>query len=181
MSKSAKKILDTAEQLFYRQSINGVGVDLIRDLSGCSKTTMYTYYKNKQQLVESVLLARDEKFRQSLMVAVGASTGIHALTKILDWHVQWFHADDYKGCLFVRAVAECDDDQQIREIALQHKLWIKELIATHCKSIIGSDVFAEMFYTVLEGMISRFLVEGYDQELAESTKNMLNKMMITLS
>ncbi len=47
MSKSALKILDTAEKLFNENSFVGVGVDLIRDESGCSKTTMYTYYKNK--------------------------------------------------------------------------------------------------------------------------------------
>ena len=40
MSKSAHKILDTAEKLFYENSFVGVGVDLIRDESGCSKTTM---------------------------------------------------------------------------------------------------------------------------------------------
>jgi hypothetical protein len=51
MSKSALKILDTAEKLFNENSFVGVGVDLIRDESGCSKTTMYTYYKNKNQLI----------------------------------------------------------------------------------------------------------------------------------
>ena len=66
MSKSAQKILATAEKLFNENSFVAVGVDLIRDESGCSKTTMYTYYKNKSHLVESVLIARNEKFKQSL-------------------------------------------------------------------------------------------------------------------
>ena len=48
MSKSADKILKTAENLFNKHSFVAVGVDLIRDESGCSKTTMYTYFKNKQ-------------------------------------------------------------------------------------------------------------------------------------
>ncbi|MCW1290083.1 TetR/AcrR family transcriptional regulator, partial [Acinetobacter baumannii] len=34
MSKSALKILDTAEKLFNENSFVGVGVDLIRDESG---------------------------------------------------------------------------------------------------------------------------------------------------
>ena len=40
MSKSAQKILATAEKLFNENSFVAVGVDLIRDESGCSKTTM---------------------------------------------------------------------------------------------------------------------------------------------
>ncbi|MFH4338231.1 TetR/AcrR family transcriptional regulator, partial [Acinetobacter baumannii] len=102
MSKSALKILDTAEKLFNENSFVGVGVDLIRDESGCSKTTMYTYYKNKNQLVKSVLVARDERFKQSLLGYVGDATGLEAINKILDWHTNWFRQDFFKGCLFVR-------------------------------------------------------------------------------
>lgn len=75
MSKSALKILDTAEKLFNENSFVGVGVDLIRDESGCSKTTMYTYYKNKNQLVKSVLVARDERFKQSLWAMLEIQPG----------------------------------------------------------------------------------------------------------
>ncbi len=96
MSKSALKILDTAEKLFNENSFFGVGVDLIRDKSGCSKTTMYTYYKNKNQLVKSVLVARDERFKQSLLGYVGDATGLEAINKILDWHTNWFRQDFLK-------------------------------------------------------------------------------------
>ena len=84
MSKSAQKILNTAEQLFNQQSFSGVGVDLIRDESGCSKTTLYTYFKNKHQLVYSVLQTRDERFRQSLLTAVQEFEGLEALEKIYE-------------------------------------------------------------------------------------------------
>ena len=106
MSKSAIKILTTAEELFNKNSFTSVGVDLIRDESGCSKTTMYTYFKNKHQLVVEVLKQRDLRFRQSLMEYVADAQGIDALEQIYDWHMLWFQQDHFKGCLFVRAVAE---------------------------------------------------------------------------
>ena len=180
MSKSAHKILDTAEKLFYENSFVGVGVDLIRDASGCSKTTMYTYFKNKNQLVKSVLQARDEKFRNSLLAYVAGETGRAALDKLIDWHLLWFQEDNFKGCLFVRAVAESHlGDQDIIMVSKEHKIWIRNLIAQYLASFSNADVLVEIIYTLIEGLISRFLVEGYDAKVAAEIKNSIRQIVDT--
>ncbi len=178
MSKSAHKILDTAEKLFYENSFVGVGVDLIRDESGCSKTTMYTYFKNKNQLVKSVLEARDEKFRNSLVAYVAGETGREALDKLIDWHLLWFQEDNFKGCLFVRAVAESHlGDQDIIMVSKDHKVWIRNLIAQYLRSMPNADALLEIIYTLIEGLISRFLVEGYDNKVAAEIKKSLRQIV----
>ncbi len=182
MSKSAHKILDTAEKLFYENSFVGVGVDLIRDESGCSKTTMYTYFKNKNQLVKSVLQARDEKFRNSLVAYVAGETGRAALDKLIDWHLLWFQEDNFKGCLFVRAVAESHlGDQDIIMVSKEHKIWIRNLIAQYLASFSNADVLVEIIYTLIEGLISRFLVEGYDIKVAAEIKNSIRQIVDTFT
>ena len=178
MSKSAQKILDTAEHLFNQHSFSGVGVDLIRDQSGCSKTTMYTYYSNKQQLVIQVLKARDLKFRQSLSTCVQGHDQLDAIHKIYDWHMDWFQTDTFKGCLFIRAVAESTaQDQTFVEIAQQHKSWIKNLIHQQVMSYKHADEITELTYNFLEALISRFLVEGFDLVQAEQNKALLDKLI----
>ena len=182
MSKSAHKILDTAEKLFYENSFVGVGVDLIRDESGCSKTTMYTYFKNKNQLVKSVLEARDEKFRNSLVAYVAGETGRAALDKLIDWHLLWFQEDNFKGCLFVRAVAESHlGDQDIIMVSKDHKIWIRNLIAQYLRSMPNADALVEIIYTLIEGLISRFLVEGYDVKVAAEIKNSIRQIVDTFA
>lgn len=178
MSKSANKILNTAEKLFYENSFVGVGVDLIRDESGCSKTTMYTHFKNKNQLVRSVLEARDTKFRQSLIAYIGNATGAQALNQLIDWHLLWFQEDNFKGCLFVRAVAESHcGDQDIITVSKEHKIWIRALIAKCLESTPHADALVEIIYTLIEGLISRFLVEGYDAKVADEIKKSMNRMV----
>jgi len=178
MSKSATKILNTAEKLFYENNFVGVGVDLIRDESGCSKTTMYTYFKNKNQLVKSVLEARDEKFRQSLLSYVADAKGREALNKLIDWHLLWFQEDNFKGCLFVRAVAESHyTDQDIIGVSKVHKIWIRNLITSYLQINPKTDSLVEMIYTLIEGLISRFLVEGYDAKVAENIKDSINQVI----
>ncbi|MCH7394056.1 TetR/AcrR family transcriptional regulator [Acinetobacter dispersus] len=182
MSKSADKILHTAEKLFYENSFVGVGVDLIRDESGCSKTTMYTYFKNKNQLVKSVLEARDEKFRQRLLDYVAEATGREALNRLIDWHLLWFQEDNFKGCLFVRAVAESHlGDQEIISVSKEHKVWIRNLIKEYLQSYSKAEMLIEVIYTLIEGLISRFLVEGYDAKVAAEIKDSINQMIDTLN
>ncbi|WP_291371069.1 MULTISPECIES: TetR/AcrR family transcriptional regulator [unclassified Acinetobacter] len=177
MSKSALKILDTAEKLFNQNSFVGVGVDLIRDESGCSKTTMYTYYKNKSQLVQSVLKARDEKFKESLFQYIGTAEGIGAINKIFDWHMEWFQQDSFKGCLFVRAVAESgQNEKDIISISKKHKQWIKDLVSAHCL-LAGHQDLSDLIYTLIEGLISRFLVDGFDPSIAALLKKNINNLI----
>ncbi|SPL70373.1 TetR/AcrR family transcriptional regulator [Acinetobacter stercoris] len=175
MSKSALKILNTAEELFNQYSFTSVGVDLIRDESGCSKTTMYTYFKNKQHLVAEVLKTRDQRFQQSLIEYVGQHTGLSALDRIYDWHINWFQTDHFKGCLFVRAVAESStEDTEILGVSKQHKIWLRAFIHQALGKNDHSQEIVELFYNVIEGLISRFLVEGFDQNIADLNKHILN-------
>lgn len=181
MSKSALKILNTAEKLFNEHSFNSVGVDLIRDQSGCSKTTMYTYYKNKNQLVNAVLLKRDHQFKFSLFNYLDDAQRENAIHKIVDWHTQWFREDTFKGCLFVRAVAESNtEDKDIIVIAQQHKKWIKQLIWQHCPPK-NQNLIAELVYTLIEGLISRFLVDGFDENVVQRIKISIDKILCSFA
>ena len=177
MSKSAEKILNTAEQLFNQYSFNAVGVDLIRDESGCSKTTLYTYFKNKQQLVAAVLQKRDNSFQQSLVDYLAGTYGVTALEKIFDWHVMWFQQQHFKGCLFVRAVAESSrQDTEILAIVQRHKHEIYALIAHHAQDLKQAQTVTELCYNFLEGLISRCLVDGFQADVVTQNK----QIMLTL-
>jgi AcrR family transcriptional regulator len=178
MSKSAQKILKTAEQLFNQQSFSSVGVDLIRDESGCSKTTLYTYFKNKHQLVYSVLQARDERFRQSLLSSVQELDGIKALEKIYDWHINWFQADHFKGCLFVRAVSESNaEETDILAISQAHKQWIRNLIQNKTTNLPQQQEISALFYLQLEGLISTVLVDGFNAQMCNQQKVLIFQLI----
>lgn len=181
MSKSADKILNTAEYLFNRDSFSGVGVDLIRDESGCSKTTLYSYFKNKKQLMMNVLEARDLRFQKSLSQYVGNATDIEALNLIYCWHIEWFKQDYFKGCLFVRAAAESlNNDSEILNISQAHKHWIYQFISAKVQTLKQPKAVVELCYLFLEGLISHFLVEGFEQKKADQTMQLMNILILQL-
>ena len=164
MSKTTQKILSTAENLFYEHGFN-VGVDTIRDVANCSKTTMYNQFGSKDKLICEVLKSRDARFRAELAHFMGENlTGWAAIEAIFQWHWSWFKQPDFNGCLFCRASAELDNrSEQIDNIINQHKSWILALIQSntqdHTKALI--------IMTMLEGLISFNLIYHSDTKLCD--------------
>src|SRR5260370_37532796 len=52
-----QRLLDAAADLFYRQGIGAVGVDLVSKAAGVSKRTLYQQFGSKDQLVAQSLEA----------------------------------------------------------------------------------------------------------------------------
>lgn len=157
MSKK-EHILNVAETLFNEFGFAAVGVDLIRDSAKVSKTSLYRYFGSKNSLIESVLMRRHQRFAGQLTSAVNAATDMNSrLDAILDWHFAWFKAINFRGCMFMHALAEFrHSDQNLSEGAVQHKLWLRTLIS-NCFSGTEYDIKnkTEAIMTLVEGMIIR--------------------------
>ncbi|MFT4020486.1 MAG: TetR/AcrR family transcriptional regulator [Acinetobacter sp.] len=172
MSKSSEKILQVAEQLFNEHGYTAVGVDLIRDQSHTSKTTMYTYFKSKNYLITEVLKVRDRRFRSSLTTAVqnGEQSTAGKIRSLFLWHFDWFKSGNFHGCMFVKVALDMPQDNKSGLIiAIQHKLWLKNFIY---ELLLGSkeiECLADTIFNILEGLIHRFLVFGYDETVAENS------------
>ena len=166
MKKTDTKILETAERLFYRDGFGHVGVDTIRDESGCAKTTMYHHFGSKEKLIHEVLKYRDGKLRASLRAFVGDEiNGRDAVCKVFDWFHQRFTAQDFNGCLFVRAAAELDDEA--KSIVVAHKRAVTDFIGAKLQPDANAQVISEQLVVLLEGMVNIYTIYAAEAELCE--------------
>ena len=166
MKKTDKKILDTAERLFYRDGFGYVGVDTIRDESGCAKTTMYNHFGSKEKLIHGVLKYRDEKLRTSLQAFVGDEVcGREAVYKVFDWFHQRFIAEDFNGCLFVRAASELD--AEAKGIVVAHKRAVTDFICAKLQPAANAQMVSEQLVVLLEGMANIYTIYAADAKLCE--------------
>ncbi|UTV30797.1 TetR/AcrR family transcriptional regulator [Photobacterium atrarenae] len=168
MSKK-EHILNVAEGLFNQLGYTAVGVDLIRDKAEVSKTSMYRHFGSKNKLIEAVLIRRHQRFEEELNAVVSAATDTDSrLNAILDWHFSWFRAVNFKGCMFMHALAEFrGHDEALAQQALKHKAWLKSLLfSTFEPGEPGAEAKTEAIMTFLEGMIIRAEfgeVSGYEE------------------
>ncbi|NRD73448.1 TetR/AcrR family transcriptional regulator [Shewanella sp. VB17] len=157
-----EQILDTAESLFNANGYTAVGVDLIRDTAGVSKTSMYRHFGSKNKLILAVLIRRHLRFKNNIGgVIYPDMTMEEKLDALIDWHFNWFNAEDFHGCMFMHAMSEFNvSDVVIADSAFMHKKWLKGLIKEIISSNLDDDERrmeskAESIMTFIEGMIVR--------------------------
>uniref|UniRef100_A0AAU3GVC1 TetR/AcrR family transcriptional regulator n=1 Tax=Streptomyces sp. NBC_01401 TaxID=2903854 RepID=A0AAU3GVC1_9ACTN len=109
MTPAARRIVETAEELFYSRGITAVGVDLIAERSGVTKRTLYNRFGSKDQLVAAYLVERDRRWWALVRAAVDASDGpVEAVTAPFEALRTW-SASNSRGCAFINALAELPD------------------------------------------------------------------------
>lgn len=158
MKKTYRLIADTAEQLFYQKGFGNVGVDEIRDQSGCSKTTLYKHFGNKDNLIFEVLKLRDLRFKQELTEAIADLDQQQSIIQIFKWHLDWYNQDDFNGCLFVRAREEIHNDIAIKELVMEHKEFIRNLIRDKLRQNPQNEAITNQLMVILEGLSNISLI-----------------------
>ncbi|MFE5585787.1 TetR/AcrR family transcriptional regulator [Kitasatospora sp. NPDC056531] len=102
------RILDAAEELFYGQGVQAVGMDAVRAASGMTLRRVYQHFPSKNDLVEAYLRRRDGRWRASLAVHVAGAGGTprDQVLAVFDWLGRWFAEPGFRGCAFVNAFGE---------------------------------------------------------------------------
>jgi AcrR family transcriptional regulator len=107
--RARERLLDTAEELFYRDGFHSVGLDRILGEVGVTKTTFYNHFRSKQELILEVLEARDQWWRKifarRLRERAGddPATQLRAIFDVLD---EFIDAEEFNGCIFVNVAVE---------------------------------------------------------------------------
>src|ERR1700675_713771 len=57
-----ERILATASELFYRETIRAIGVDTVVERSGVSKTSLYRLFNSKDALIAAFAAEKDRLF-----------------------------------------------------------------------------------------------------------------------
>lgn len=138
------RILTVADELFYQRGLHAVGVDEIVAQSGVAKTTLYTHFKSKDQLIASYLQQRSDDWRAFLDREMRESNAAPAEKIDL---VFGFLADGcadpaFRGCPFINFVAEYPDPSHPgRSVCLAHRRWLREFLAALAAAGGAADPF----------------------------------------
>lgn len=124
-----ERILNTASDLFYRFSIHTVGIDRIIAESGVAKMTFYKHFPSKARLIGEYLQRQTAVWLQMLATATrhpGLSpvARVQAIFDALDVS---FRQPPFRGCPFVRGMAEFGPDADTPEIKATIAVYFQSL------------------------------------------------------
>lgn len=102
-----ERLLAAADQLFYEEGVNTVGIDRVIEQAGVAKASLYSTFGSKDELVRAYLearfLGRKERIEKRLAKIESPREKILAVFDVLGEYVA---KADFRGCAFVRASAE---------------------------------------------------------------------------
>ena len=151
-------IISTALRLFNSYSYNSIGVDRIISESGVAKMTFYKNFPSKAKLIEECLNKRNINLQESLEAAISKCRPqdyMDHIKTIFFWYNDWFHTEDFNGCMFQKAVEEISKlyPSTIRP-AIEYKEWLTGRLKSSLEGlgIQQAIQLATLLASLLDGM-----------------------------
>ncbi|GAA3936023.1 TetR/AcrR family transcriptional regulator [Litoribacillus peritrichatus] len=156
-------VLETALKLFSENGFHATGIDKVQAESKVSKTTMYKYFKSKDDLILEVLKFRDEQFDAWISERIDfhcentfADEPVAKLFALFEALHEWFNCPNFCGCNFINACAEFNDQNHpVHKLSTEHKLnfagFIKDVLDE--SGFKAEEDFALQICILIEGAI----------------------------
>lgn len=127
-----ERVLRAAYDLFSRDGVRSVGVDMVIAEAGVAKMTLYRNFPSKEELVLAFLQRREETWthgwvRQEIERRAETPTG--RLLAVFDLFGEWFQRSDFEGCAFISILLEMSEpDSAIRRACVNHLANIRMIL-----------------------------------------------------
>ena len=123
LSGARERILDVADELFYGEGIHTIGVDAIVKKAGTAKTTLYSHFPSKDDLVATYLQRRSDQWLSYVGSALDERGGAarDRIMFVFDLLADWIAEPGYRGCPFINACAELPADHPAAIVARAHR------------------------------------------------------------
>lgn len=163
-SKKAE-IVEQVTELFYKRGFQATGMDQLVAETGISKTSIYNHFPTKDALILAALDRRDEMIRNRLfsrMRELGSGPR-EQLLALFDALHEWFSEPDFKGCMFVKACSEFQDDTNpIHQRACQHVADIVDELTRLAREakLADPEHVAQQLAVLKEGAIAMATMRG---------------------
>ncbi|HZC91043.1 MAG TPA: TetR/AcrR family transcriptional regulator [Mycobacterium sp.] len=125
-----ERLLAAADELFYAEGVQTVGIDRVIEHAGVAKATLYNTFGSKEKLVRAYLDGRHAATLGSIRTAIECHTDPRArLLAVFDAQAELFARPDFRGCAFVTAAAEAPDGGLIDSAVGDYRAEIRDLFS----------------------------------------------------
>jgi AcrR family transcriptional regulator len=123
-----ERLLAAADDLFYREGVQSVGIDRIVREAGVAKASLYNLFGSKEELVQAYLDARHTKTREQVERALTRfRTPRERLLGVFDAQGQLFTEPDFNGCAHMAASAEAQHGSPVEGATDRYRQWVRTM------------------------------------------------------
>ncbi|WP_457390711.1 TetR/AcrR family transcriptional regulator [Roseateles sp. P5_E1] len=159
-----ERLLGVASELFYKNGVRAVGIDLVIEQAGVAKSSLYRHFRTKDDLIVAFLEREDVDFWATWdrVAAENASDAKAELEAHMRWIGERLGRANYRGCPQINVAAEfAEQDHPARGVARAHMQALRSrltVIAQRLKARAPKALAAQLALLVNGAFVSAELL-----------------------
>jgi AcrR family transcriptional regulator len=154
-TSTRERLLAAANELFYAEGVNSVGIDQVIKKAGVAKASLYNTFGSKEELVRAYLRGRHTLTRERMARELEARyrTSRERLVGVFEVQGQLFAEPDFRGCAFMCASAESDTSEAVEKATEEYRLWVRSLFLdlAYAAGANGPEALAKQLVVIYDG------------------------------
>jgi len=135
-----ERLLAAADELFYEEGVNLVGIDRIIERAGVAKASLYDCFGSKEELIRSYLQQRHEARQVRLRERLARyASPREKILAVFDAMAEAAAKPDFRGCAFARASAEARPGSSVKAACDESRAWNLALFADLARQAGAAD------------------------------------------
>jgi AcrR family transcriptional regulator len=119
-----ERLLAAADELFYENGINTVGIDRVIERAGVAKASLYDCFGSKDELVRSYLQGRSDARRARINERLSQyDSPEEKILGIFDLLGEVASQPGFRGCAFVRA-ADANSSEKVKSVCEESRAFM---------------------------------------------------------
>jgi AcrR family transcriptional regulator len=124
-----ERLLAAADDLFYAEGVQSVGIDRIIERAGVAKASLYHSFSSKEELVTAYLDRRRARVTGPLTQAMDAAgSPRQKIVALFGAQAEMIMESGFRGCAFVAASTEAPEGGLVQIATENYRLWIRQTL-----------------------------------------------------
>src|SRR2546425_5372851 len=135
-----ERLLAAAQELFYKEGINTVGIDRVIEHAGVAKASLYDCFGSKEGLIRAYLTARHEARQKRLQERLARYDNPRdRLLGVFDVMADLAVESNFGGCAFIRASAEARTGSSVKGLCDESRSWMRTFFTDLARDAGAAD------------------------------------------
>jgi AcrR family transcriptional regulator len=179
-TSARERLLAAANELFYAEGVQTVGIDRVIERAGVAKASLYNLFGSKEELVAAYLSARHDLTTSRLTEAIdGIDDPRERILAVFAAQAQQYEQPDFNGCAFIAASTEAPSGGLVEHAADQFRAWMRAMFTDLAEQAGAPDPVSlgRQLHFIYDGAGLAGRMDHHDPSIAPAAGNAVRALL----
>ncbi len=174
------RLLDAANELFYAEGVQTVGIDRIIERAEVAKASLYNLFGSKEELVAAYLASRHDFTTGRIVKAIeSVDDPRQKILAVFDSQAKQYQQRDFHGCAFIAASTEAPPGGLVEQAADEFRAWMRNMFIELASQAGAPDPVSlgRQLHLVYDGAGLAGRMDHHDPAVAPATRDAVHSLL----